>query len=136
MSGSGVKFNGAAVVDFATGTSVIDKQGTLLKRGGGSQSTRSRYFVLRGNLLFYFKTQKEFEQRKEPIGFILLENYDFEYEKGDDTRGGKFMCVFGGIRVGWVFPRDARQPLDAPFLVPLSLTSSYCHCLYISPPLH
>lgn len=47
----------------------IDREGWLQKRGDVNKSWQRRYFVLKGNLLFYFEKKGD----REPIGVIILE---------------------------------------------------------------
>lgn len=65
-----MKLNEKNVASFATCSSPIDKEGYLEKRGDYSKSYQRRWFVLKGNLLFYF----EKKQDKEPLGLIVLES--------------------------------------------------------------
>lgn len=64
-----MKLNEKNVASFATCSSPIDKEGYLEKRGDFSKSFQRRWFVLKGNLFFYF----EKKQDKEPLGLIVLE---------------------------------------------------------------
>ena len=47
----------------------FDFEGYLTKRGEVNKSWHRRYFVLKGNLLFYFEKRGD----KEPIGVVILE---------------------------------------------------------------
>lgn len=49
----------------------FDRRGWLTKRAGFSKIWQRRYFVLKGNLFFYF--EKPYE--REPLGVIVLENF-------------------------------------------------------------
>lgn len=53
---------------FAKTCPRIDKRGYLYKRGVYNTQLRRRYFVLKGNLLFYYKHQVD----EEPLGVIVL----------------------------------------------------------------
>ena len=53
---------------------IFDFSGWLWKRGEVNKNFQKRYFVLKGNLLFYF--DKRFD--KEPIGVIILEGWFVE----------------------------------------------------------
>ena len=64
-----MKLNEKNVASFATCSSPIDKESYLEKRGDFSKNFQRRWFVLKGNLLFYF----EKKQDKEPLGLIVLE---------------------------------------------------------------
>ena len=64
-----MKLNEKNVASFATCSSPIDREGYLAKRGDFNKGYQRRWFVLKGNLLFYF----ERKQDKEPLGLIVLE---------------------------------------------------------------
>ena len=64
-----MKLNEKNVASFASCSSPIDKEGYLGKRGDFNKGYQRRWFVLKGNLLFYF----EKKQDKEPLGLIVLE---------------------------------------------------------------
>ena len=64
-----MKLNEKNVASFAVCSSPIDKEGYLLKKGDVGKSVQRRWFVLKGNLLFYF----EKKQDKEPLGVVVLE---------------------------------------------------------------
>lgn len=53
---------------FAT-TPPVDLEGWLNKRGEVNKSWQRRWFVLKGNLLFYFERKGD----REPLGMIILE---------------------------------------------------------------
>lgn len=64
-----MKINEKNLAAFATSPTGIDKEGWLVKRGEVNKAFQKRYFVLKGNLLFYFEKRSD----KEPIGVIILE---------------------------------------------------------------
>lgn len=64
-----MRLNEKNVANFAVCSSPIDKEGYLLKKSEVGKSLQRRWFVLKGNLLFYF----EKKQDKEPLGVIVLE---------------------------------------------------------------
>lgn len=65
-----MKLNEKNVANFALCSSPVDKEGYLQKRGETHRVIQRRWFVLKGNLLFYF----EKKQDKEPMGVIILEH--------------------------------------------------------------
>ncbi len=86
---------------FASSGTQIDKEGYLMKKGGDGSSGGSsgsggnhhhhssssknfvrRYFVLKGNLLFYFEKKND----KEPLGVLILEGSTVELgeSEGDE----------------------------------------------------
>ena len=69
-----MKINESTLITYATSlTCPTDREGWLWKRGEVNKNFQKRYFVLKGNLLFYFEKRSE----KEPIGVIILEGYVF-----------------------------------------------------------
>lgn len=50
-------------------TATADKEGYLMKKGEVNKGFQKRWFVLKGNLLFYFEKRYD----KEPLGLIILE---------------------------------------------------------------
>ena len=65
-----MKLNEKNVANFALCSSPVDKEGYLQKRGDTHRVIQRRWFILKGNLLFYF----EKKQDKEPMGVIILEH--------------------------------------------------------------
>lgn len=55
-----------------------DREGILLKKGARNISYQRRWFILRGNLLFYLENQAD----HTPLGLILLENCRVEPRLG------------------------------------------------------
>lgn len=64
-----MKINEKPLCAYATSPTLVDKEGYLIKRGEGNKGFQRRWFVLKGNLLFYFEKRGD----KEPIGVIILE---------------------------------------------------------------
>lgn len=76
-----------------------DREGILLKKGTRNPSYQRRWFILRGNLLFYLEHRAD----RTPLGLILLENCQVEPRvgatesyaftivtpAGDGTEGGR-----------------------------------------------
>jgi len=81
-----MKINESTLITYATSTTCpTDKEGWLWKRGEVNKNFQKRYFVLKGNLLFYF--DKRFD--KEPIGVIILEGCTIELADEEQE-----MCAF------------------------------------------
>ena len=81
-----MKINESTLITYATSsTCPTDKEGWLHKRGEVNKNFQKRYFVLKGNLLFYF--DKRFD--KEPIGVIILEGCTIELADEEQE-----MCAF------------------------------------------
>uniref|UniRef100_U5EF85 Putative phospholipid binding protein n=1 Tax=Corethrella appendiculata TaxID=1370023 RepID=U5EF85_9DIPT len=84
-----MKINEKNLCMFAT-TSPVDLEGWLNKRGEVNKSWQRRWFVLKGNLLFYFEKKGD----KEPLGMIILEGCTIELaEEGDQYC---FQIIFHG----------------------------------------
>lgn len=64
-----MKINEKNLCAFAVSATPVDKEGYLNKRGEVNKNFQRRYFVLKGNLLFYFDKKGD----KEPVGVIILE---------------------------------------------------------------
>lgn len=74
---------------FAT-TPPVDLEGWLSKRGDVNKAWQRRWFVLKGNLLFYFDRKGE----KEPLGVIILEGCTIEL--AEDGEQYCFKIIFHG----------------------------------------
>lgn len=64
-----MKINEKNLAAFATSATPVDREGWLAKRGEVNKGYQKRWFVLKGNLLFYFEKRGD----KEPVGVIVLE---------------------------------------------------------------
>ncbi|XP_033101062.1 uncharacterized protein LOC117104349 [Anneissia japonica] len=93
MSKTKMRLNERNVAYFASCNSPIDKEGILNKRGESSRFHR-RYFVLKGNLLFYFDKKGD----KEPIGLIILEGCRIELADMDDNNMFQISFPGEGVR--------------------------------------
>jgi len=65
--------------------SPVDKEGWLCKRGELNKGYQKRWFVLKGNLLFYFDRKSD----KEPLGVIILEGCSI----------GAYLPILGSIYI-------------------------------------
>ena len=64
-----MKLNDKDLARFASSSSPIDKEGFLLKKGAASGAGfQKRWFVLKGNLLFYYEKR---DDSKDPIGICI-----------------------------------------------------------------
>ena len=64
-----MRLNEKNVASFAACSSPVDKEGYLQKKGDLNREFQRRWFVLKGNLLFYFLKKQD----REPQGLIILE---------------------------------------------------------------
>lgn len=69
-----MKLNERSVAHYATCNSPPDKTGILFKKGERNTAYHRRWFILKGNMLFYF----EEKESREPIGVIVLEGCTVE----------------------------------------------------------
>ncbi|XP_078410340.1 sesquipedalian-1-like [Cetorhinus maximus] len=69
-----MKLNERSVAYYATCDSPTDKTGYLHKKGERNTAYHKRWFVLKGNLFFYF----EEKDSRDPIGVIILEGCTVE----------------------------------------------------------
>lgn len=78
------------MVAFATSATPVDREGWLNKRGEVNRGYSKRWFVLKGNILFYFDRRGD----KEPVGMIVLEGCTIELAEDEEQFG--FKIVFHG----------------------------------------
>jgi sesquipedalian len=64
-----MKINEKNLAAFASSSTPVDREGFLLKRGETNKGYQKRWFVLKGNLLFYFDKKSD----KDPVGVIIME---------------------------------------------------------------
>lgn len=65
-----MKVNEKNLIAIANGSHlVVDREGWLSKRGEVSKGFQKRWFVLKGNLLFYFEKKTD----REPLGVLIVE---------------------------------------------------------------
>jgi hypothetical protein len=87
-----MKLNERLLAKFATDYATADREGFLLKKGEVNKGFQNRFFVLRGNLLFYF----EKKQDREPVGVIILDNCRIELCPNENSLFA-FQIVFEGV---------------------------------------
>ena len=85
-----MKINEKHLISFVSGSAAIDKQGFLNKRGEVNKAFQRRWFVLKGNLLFYFERRTD----AEPIGVIVIDGCSVELTENSDKYA--FELAFSG----------------------------------------
>lgn len=85
-----MKINDKNLIAFAVSSTPIDREGWLQKRGELNKGFQKRWFVLKGNLLFYFEKPGD----KEPLGVVILEGCTIELAEDDEPY--IFKIVFHG----------------------------------------
>ncbi|CAM5162275.1 unnamed protein product [Eretmochelys imbricata] len=86
-----MKLNERSLVFYATCGSPADNAGFLFKKGERTTAYHRRWFVLKGNMLFYFEERES----REPVGVIVLEGCTVELcEAAEEfTFAIKFDCA-------------------------------------------
>ena len=74
-----MKINDKHLLAYGNSPEFIDKEGYLKKRGELNKGFQRRWFVLKGNLLFYSEKRGE-----KPVGVIILEDCSVEVSDEDD----------------------------------------------------
>ncbi|XP_029635584.1 probable serine/threonine-protein kinase DDB_G0272282 isoform X2 [Octopus sinensis] len=69
-----MKINEKSLIHFANSNRSSDKEGYLQKKGELNKSFQRRWFILKGNLLFYYEKKHD----KEPMGVVVLEGCTIE----------------------------------------------------------
>lgn len=89
MFSSSMKINERNVVSFAASDSPVDKEG-YLSRKSDVKGYQKRWFVLKGNMLFYY----ERKQDREPSGLLVLEGCGVQASPTE--KHGFEVCFDGG----------------------------------------
>ncbi|KAG8513234.1 Sesquipedalian-1 [Galemys pyrenaicus] len=87
-----MKLNERSLVFYATCDAPVDNAGFLHKKGGRHAAYHRRWFVLRGNMLFYFEDPAS----REPVGVIILEGCTVELVEASEEFA--FAVRFAGAR--------------------------------------
>ncbi len=67
-----MRFNEKELGHFARYCKRVDKQGYLLKRGDFNSEHKRRWFELKNNFLFYYKSEDDARKNETPVGVIVL----------------------------------------------------------------
>ena len=103
-----MKINEKSIAQYSVSSAPADKEGYLNKKGELNRGYQRRWFILKGNLLYYF--ERKFD--KEPIGVIVLENCHVELAMCGEPYA--FQINFGGDgnRV-YVLGADTPQEMES-----------------------
>ena len=85
-----MRLNERCVAEYSTSSAPTDKEGYLNKKGELNRGYQRRWFILKGNLLYYFEKRSD----KEPIGVIVLDNCHVELAESGEPYA--FQITFGG----------------------------------------
>ncbi|XP_016978337.2 uncharacterized protein LOC108044003 isoform X1 [Drosophila rhopaloa] len=99
-----MKINEKNLYIFAR-TPPFDMEGFLNKRGEVNKAFQRRYFVLKGNLLFYFESGID----KEPLGLIIVEGCTIELS--NEVENYCFEIAFNGNRT-YILSADNQESME------------------------
>ncbi|KAH8325958.1 hypothetical protein KR067_011008 [Drosophila pandora] len=100
-----MKINEKNLYVFAK-TPPYDMEGFLNKRGEVNRAFQRRYFVLKGNLLFYFESRVD----KEPLGLIIVEGCTIELS--NEMEHYCFEIAFNGNRT-YILAAENQESMEA-----------------------
>jgi len=101
-----MKINEKNLCAYAVSATPVDKEGYLNKRGEVNKNFQRRYFVLKGNLLFYFEKKKV---KKNLLGLLFLKDVLLNWLKKKNNFVLKFYFMGQTIEVMfWV--QNPRNP--------------------------
>lgn len=102
-----MKLNERSLAFYATCDEPVDHEGFLYKQGGRPAASQRRWFVLRGNLLFYF----EEPAARQPLGVIVLEGCTVELVEA--AKDFTFAVCFTGARArAYVLAAESQAALE------------------------
>ncbi|XP_013359101.1 PREDICTED: sesquipedalian-1 [Chinchilla lanigera] len=103
-----MKLNERSLAFYATCDAPVDHAGFLHKKGGRHAASHRRWFVLRGNMLFYF----EGPGSREPLGVIVLEGCTVELVEAAEEFA--FAVRFAGARARcYALAAESQAALEA-----------------------
>ncbi|NXU47261.1 SESQ1 protein, partial [Turnix velox] len=104
-----MKLNERSLAFYATCDSPADMAGFLHKRGERHTAYHRRWFVLRGNMLFYFEERES----REPVGVIVLEGCTVELCESSAEEFA-FAIRFSGAKCRtYVLAADSQPAMEA-----------------------
>ena len=103
-----MKLNEKHLLAFLDSDAQTVRESYLYKRGELNRAFQKRWFVLKGNLLFYYEKKTD----TEPIGVIILDSYKVENSYDADVGMCAFDIVFrgSGSRV-YTLAADSREEM-------------------------
>lgn len=104
-----MKLNERSLAQFSISSAPTDKEGYLNKKGELNRGYQRRWFVLKGNLLYYFERKGD----KEAIGVVILENCHVELAESEDQMYA-FQISYGGAGSRtYVLGADSSQEMES-----------------------
>ncbi|KAI2568004.1 PH domain containing endocytic trafficking adaptor 1 [Homo sapiens] len=102
-----MKLNERSLAFYATCDAPVDNAGFLYKKGGRHAAYHRRWFVLRGNMLFYFEDAAS----REPVGVIILEGCTVELVEAAEEFA--FAVRFAGTRARtYVLAAESQDAME------------------------
>ncbi|XP_022200171.2 sesquipedalian-1 [Nilaparvata lugens] len=102
-----MKINEKNLAAYAVSATPVDREGWLVKRGDVNKTFQKRWFILKGNLLFYFEKRYD----KEPVGVVILEGCTIEL--AEDEEQFCFKIVFHGPgNRSYVLGADSQESME------------------------
>ncbi|KAL1132830.1 hypothetical protein AAG570_010782 [Ranatra chinensis] len=102
-----MKINEKNLAAFATSATPVDREGWLVKRGEVNKAFQKRWFVLKGNLLFYFEKRGD----REPLGVVVLEGCTIELAEDEDQFAFKIVFHGQGNR-SYILEADSQESME------------------------
>ena len=103
-----MRINDKHLCRIAVGNTPTDKEGALSKRGEVNKSFQKRWFMLKGNLLFYFEKKGD----REPVGLIIIEGCTVELAEMTDAF--TFELVFpGSSSRTYILAADTQEEMES-----------------------
>lgn len=102
-----MKINDKNLVTFALSNTPVDREGWLMKRGEVNRSFQKRWFLLKGNLLFYFDKKSD----REPVGVVILEGCTVELAENEELFAFKVVFHGSGNRV-YMLSADSQECME------------------------
>nr|ACO15210.1 FAM109A [Caligus clemensi] len=103
-----MKINDRTLSNYAGSPEGFDKDGILWKRGEVNKNFQKRYFVLKGNLLFYFEKKGD----KEPLGLIVLEGCTIELAEEEQEKFAFKIVFHGEGRRSYILGTESQEMLE------------------------
>jgi len=102
-----MKINDKHLATFAASSAAVDREGFLNKRGEVNKSFQRRWFVLKGNLLFYYDRKSDVE----PVGVIILEGCSVELVENNERFTFELAFLGSGART-YVLAADSQEDME------------------------
>lgn len=103
-----MKINERTLISLSTSNAPSDKEGWLWKRGEVNKNFQKRYFVLKGNLLFYFDKKTD----REPVGVVILEGCTIELAEEEREKFAFKVAFHGEGKRTYVLGTDSQELLE------------------------